>query len=836
MDTRRRTRTESTRKPARLLTAALCGVLAASPPAVGQAAGQGSEALQAAAVLAQQGHLKQAKAATEAVLRQHPRDVDAYNLLGIVESEAGDANAALAAFDDALKIAPASVKARNNLGNLYASQKQFAAAEREYRAALRLKPADRDANYGLGTLLMAEGHPAAAIPCFERVRPADQATRLRLIEAYLSSGRKAEGLRLAAELSAENSKDVKLHFTLGMLLAGQKQYGAAELELEKADALQPDTFAILYALGQSYFLDKQYGRAQLQLAQALRVQPHSTGAMYLLAETEWSEGQPLEALQVLVRAHKLDGKNTDIILLMGQISMAQGYYEDAIPLLESGVRIAPQRADLRSALGESYFKADEMEKAIQTFATVVKTDPSARAYSFLGLAHTYSGRFDAAKEDFQNGLRLDAKCSFCLFNLGYIAERQGDTAGAAATFRKVLSWDPNFADALLELGNLDIQSEHYAEAEALLTRYVRVSASPAPGYYKLALVERKLHKTAEANADLAEFEKSAKSGSHKTYLYENLFDYLDNRAQLPAKAREQEDLQELIGQNQKHPGQPELLYMLAQAYLEAGQTEEAQATIAQLNQIKAGDARTLAGAGVLLARFGLYDDAIRQFEAAVAADPKSDDAKFDLANALFRKGDYSDALQVSQQVSAQERGDDAYLALVADIDAHLGQMTEAETLEREAIERSPDDDQHYLSLSLMQLRAGDLAGARETLMEGRARVPASGKIAWGLGLAAVMQGNTAEAAADFQKAVELLPEWAGSYSMLGLLYFQTGQIAQAREVLERLRRSGATGGLDVDRIEAALNAAPATTAEASLTMEQRKQLLGMALMLASRTL
>ncbi|MGA7525540.1 MAG: tetratricopeptide repeat protein [Acidobacteriaceae bacterium] len=799
---------------------------------------QTASSMQAIETLVQQGKWDQARAALTDELQRNPSSVEAYNLLGITDSEQHDDDGALAAFRKALQLAPGSARTHNNLGNLYLAEKQFDLAEGEYRTVLRLDPENRDGNYNLATLLLQRGKPEKAIEYLERVHPADRASRLTLIEAELAGKRTEEALHQAAALSAENKQDVNLHYTLGVLLASQRQYSMAELELEKADALRPDTFQILYDLGQTYFLNGQYPRAELQLTQAVRIQPDSTRALYLLADTDWKQSQPLDALGLLVRARKLDPKNPDVILLMAQISMAQGYYEDAIPLLQEGLKIAPQRSDLRSTLGESYFKADQIDKAVHEFQTVVTTDPSARAYSFLGLSHTYLGQFDAAKEDFQNGLQRDPGNSFCLFNLGYIAERQGDTAAAAATFRKVLSRDPDFADALLELGSLEIQSQQYAAARRLLTRYVHVSRNPASGYYKLAVVERKLHQTGEANQDLAQFEKLSKETKPGSYRYEDLFDYLDQRAQLSPRAREQEDLTELIDQSKKHPDQPEILYMLAQAYLRGGNVAEARNTVAQLDQLKAGDDRTLAGAGVLFARFHMYDDAIRQFEAALQANPDSDDVKFDLANALFRTGNDAAALDVCQKVSEQERSDDAYLALLADIDAHLGQTARAEELDRNAIARSPQNDQNYLSLALLQFRDGDAAAARRTLLQGQARVPASGKIVWGLGISAVMDGNTAVAAKDFSDAVDLLPEWVGSYSMLGVFYYQTGQIAQAREVLEQFRTSSAAGGLDVSRIEQALDASSPTVAatNASLPMAKRQQLLQMALLLADRTL
>jgi tetratricopeptide (TPR) repeat protein len=796
------------------------------------------EGLQAAEIQMRQGHFDQARSAILAVLTKDPTSVEAWNLLGIVEAAQRDNAGALIALRRALELDPHSARTHNNLGNVFIADNKPDLAENEFRTVLRLDPGNRDANYNLATLLMTRDLPAAAIPYLERISPRDRDTSLRLIDACLRSRRTVEALRLATALSAQTPGDPELHLTLGVLLATHGQYSAAELELEKADALRPDTFEILYDLGQTYLLDNRSSQAQFELTQALRVQPNSTSALYLLADSHWKQSQPLDALELLVRAHKLSPQNTDVILLMARISMSQGYYEDAIPLLQSGLKLAPQRSDLRSALGESYFKSDQIGKAILAFRAVVATNPSARAYSFLGLSHTYLGQYATAEQDFRNGLKLDPRCGFCLFSLGYIAERQGNSAEAEGTFRRVLVWDPDFPDALLELANLEIQSEHYQEAETLLKHYVRVSQTPAPGYYKLAMVERKLHRNAEASENLAQFEKFSTQAIPSTYLYENLFDYLDHRSELSPYLRRKQDLTELLGQNRKHPDQPEILYMLAQAYLGTGDVEKARTTIAQLDQVRAGDYRTPAGAGVLFARYRLYDDAIRQFQAALRIEPRSDDVKFDLANALFRKGDYPDALDAMQQVSAQEHDDDAWLSLLADIYAHLGQTDRAEEIDHAAIRRSPDNDENYLSLALLQLRQGDAEAGRRTLLQGQSRVPASGKIVWGLGIAAVMQGNTEAAASDFERAVDLLPEWPGSFSMLGFFYFQTGQISRAREVLDRFRNSSAAGGLDVSRIEAVLNEAPQGEAapNAPLPTAKREQLLQMALLLADRTL
>ena len=351
------------------------------------------------------------------------------------------------------------------------------------------------------------------------------------------------------------------------------------------------------------------------------------------------------------------------------------------------------------------------------------------------------------------------------------------------------------------------------------------------------MVERNLQQNEAAARDLSVFQTLSKNQAPGPYPYQNLFDYVGTRSNLSEHDRAEIDVKQITDEIAKHPDQPQNFYLLAEANLKLGNTADARQAITQLDQLSSGDYRTQAGVGVLLARYRLYDDAVLHFQSALKANPDSDDVKFDLADAYFRKGQYQQALDVAQQVSSAGQQDDAFLSLLADIKAHLGQPPEASQIYRNAIRRNPDNDQYYLSLTLLQLRQNDLGGAQKTLQEGFTRIPGSGKLLWGQGLVSALQGNTMQAADQLTQAVDLLPEWSGSYSTLGVFYYQTGQIEKAKEVLSRFKGSNA-GGLDVNRIEEALEKAPAMplVVNEPMPMLARQQLLQFALSVADRTL
>ena len=162
---------------------------------------------------------------------------------------------------------------------------------------------------------------------------------------------------------------------------------------------------------------------------------------------------------------------------------------------------------------------------------------------FIGLSYRNLGRFDEAKQYFEEGLKLDPHNSLCLFNLGFIAERQGDAAQAEIPVSTVFAIESGLCRcACLSWPISSIAAKKLPEGEELLRRFVRVSHDPATGYYKLAMVERTLHETEAADRDLKVFQTLSKNASRGPYPYEHLFDYLDNRSRLAANARDQLDL------------------------------------------------------------------------------------------------------------------------------------------------------------------------------------------------------------------------------------------------------------------------------------------------------
>lgn len=506
--------------------------------------------------------------------------------------------------------------------------------------------------------------------------------------------------------------------------------------------------------------------------------------------------------------------------------MKQQFFEDAIEVLKDGVQIDRHRADLHAALGESYFTVGKVEMAVREFKTLVGLDPSPRSCALMGLCYRHLGQYEEAKHFLEESLKGDPENLPALFHLGMIAKTQGNPLLAESYFDRAVRADPNYAEALLELAGVKMDQRRYDEAIPLLRRCIRVNRALAAAYYKLALAERSAHQLEAAQRDMSVFQTLSKNPEPAPYPLQHFFDYLERRNTLSAAQQSAADLHELEMEVKQHPDRPRSLYLLAEAFLKAGREKDAMQVLQRLEKVSGGDLRTELGIGVLLGRFRSNSTAAQYLQAALKVDPASQEAKYNLGEVYFQSGNYEAALQTLLEVASPEQRDDSYLSLLGEVYAHLGRNQEAQDVLKEAVGRSPDNDRCYVSLAVEQLRAGSADAAKDTVQGGLARIPDSGPLHWVAGIVAVVRGDTQDGEKYLRKAVDLMSTRETAYVSLGILYYEEGRIAEARQVLQQCAEMFPQGTLNVEKISATLDAAskteksPAKTVALSATARQ----------------
>ncbi len=126
----------------------------------------------------------------------------------------------------------------------------------------------------------------------------------------------------------------------------------------------------------------------------------------------------------------------------------------AAPLVER-LKADPNNGDLLANIGNLYYDAQQYPVAIEYYARAVKVQPAnASLRTDMATAYWYTGNADTAIAEFKKALSYEPNNGNTLFNLG-IVQWQGkmDSAGALATWQKLLDTNPNYQgkEKVLEL-------------------------------------------------------------------------------------------------------------------------------------------------------------------------------------------------------------------------------------------------------------------------------------------------------------------------------------------------------------------------------------------------
>ncbi len=177
---------------------------------------------------------------------------------------------------------------------------------------------------------------------------------------------------------------------------------------------------------------------------------------------------------------------------------------------------------------------------------------------------------------------------------------------------------------------------------------------------------------------------------------------------------------------------------------------------------------------------GEFGEARKHLERAVAAQPKSFEARFLLGAALVELGDPAAAIvQLRQAHLLNPEHADARKLLAAQYMAarRYGQAA--------ALVDPPSDEETYLLAIESRHRAGDGARAFELAQQAAGKFPKSGQIAAWLGFQLQFAGRYEEAKARLRRAMELEPELPLAYQTMGDVLLKEENFAEAAQWLQR---------------------------------------------------
>jgi tetratricopeptide (TPR) repeat protein len=185
--------------------------------------------------------------------------------------------------------------------------------------------------------------------------------------------------------------------------------------------------------------------------------------------------------------------------------------------------------------------------------------------------------FERALEEYVAAQRFNADRPEAQTALGNLNAARGRYAEAAAAYAKALELDPAFAQAALNLADLQRSLARDDDAERTLRDLIRRAPQSAPAHHALGLALVRQRRTLEALEELALAAKLAPDDARFAYVYGVALYDTGKRA---------EALKALRAALARHPYDREILYALATYERAGGDTARARAHVRTLREVE----------------------------------------------------------------------------------------------------------------------------------------------------------------------------------------------------------------------------------------------------------
>jgi tetratricopeptide (TPR) repeat protein len=322
-------------------------------------------------------------------------------------------------------------------------------------------------------------------------------------------------------------------------------------------------------------------------------------------------------------------------------------------------------------------------------------------------------------------------------------EQQGKTAEAASVWEALSQAEPSNPEPFAHLGLLEARQQHYAPA----IRFYRKALALAPAMPGLQLnLGLALFKNGDYRQALQSFAPIIESQPNDQRLnilvgmsHYGLGEY--------AKAAPF-----LMHASDRDPSNLTLLLTLAHSCLLSSQYPCVLDAYHRLVAQNAESAEADMLVGEALDEMKDPIGAMREFRAAVVANPKEPNVHFGLGYLLWTKGQYPEA---SKEFQAELDNDPHHLQAslyLADSEMQMGQMENARPLLEKLVEINPENSKGHLDLGIVYAADGSNQKALDELQSAIRLAPNEVNAHYRLARLYKTMGQRTEAAAEFEKA------------------------------------------------------------------------------------
>lgn len=423
-------------------TATASPATGAAKPKTKQVPMTAAQAVDAAAKMFTQGRIKPAADLARQIVKNHPDNADAHNILGVAVNALGDPKEGAALVQRAIRLRPGNPVYYANLGEIERRRGRAAEARKALTKAIELDPKQASAQNNLGILHYDNREYRQA--------------RDRYLKAIEANPNFAEAYNNLANVSR----------FLGDHAGAQKYYQKALQNREVYPEAYNNLGTLLRDLGKFAEAEHAYRKAILQNSRYM-------DAYNNLANLLFMTNRDVDALRVLSDALRVQGNNPVTLTITARVQLRRGNYEAAEQAAKRALEANPKNADALIALGQLYHETDRYDEAIKVLEEALKFAPnSPEGRNFYGVALKSVGRLEEGKAEILKAIELNPKSYGAYANLNdlvdykeapeLVEKMEGIFASTAnPNDPRLMPLHFGFGKALEDLGQHPRALEHY---------------------------------------------------------------------------------------------------------------------------------------------------------------------------------------------------------------------------------------------------------------------------------------------------------------------------------------------------------------------------------------
>jgi len=283
-------------------------------------------------------------------------------------------------------------------------------------------------------------------------------------------GDSSGAMQIALHLLEQDPNFVPAMKLKGMLLEQTGHGAEAGAEYEEALKLAPNDADLLLKTGVYKLATGRREEALTLLLRASKIQPRDGEVQYYLAQAYHLNGHDNLAIEAIRKSLNADPANAAIMQKYGELLCSSGNNQEGLHWLVQAQHADRKLPRIDYEIGAADYKSMDLPGAVQNLTRALEVNPDdVNALQMLALAQTKLAQWDAAK----------------------------------ASYTGLLVHKPDDPEALLGLGECQLQLKDYTSAVATLQAALRLDPTRLLAHFYLSRAYAGLGRTADAQHEAA---------------------------------------------------------------------------------------------------------------------------------------------------------------------------------------------------------------------------------------------------------------------------------------------------------------------------------------------